>query len=330
MVLVFRLDGRFGGPRGRRRSRNGRSSGSGRGLLPLVDLMRELACVGQRRRGVESRPRGGRCSWRARVTLNLGTRPPRSWRGRRSGSPCRRRAVDGSSGRGRRRRRRPHRVAVGRRRRQRRGSGRRRRWRCFTLQLGLFFSEEVDNELLVVFDKVVRQSLVAEVLAEMLSPHRIKSIQEGKLRAAPTIVEADRGAGVVRKPRQVGGGGVRHHGDARVPVEDVAQQAVFLASRCVGRSAEWCRSRGSAGVLLSLVHFLLELLGLLLVDEAEPGEALFQLERMEEGSVLVVAPRIEDLLVPDDPAVGGRNINHLEPVGVAHQVVGQNNGALQS
>lgn len=115
-----------------------------------------------------------------------------------------------------------------------------------------------------------------------------------------------------------------------MPVEDVAQQAVFLASRCVGRSAEWCRSRGSAGVLLSLVHFLLELLGLLLVDEAEPGEALFQLERMEEGSVLVVAPRIEDLLVPDDPAVGGRNINHLEPVGVAHQVVGQNNGALQS
>lgn len=64
------------------------------------------------------------------------------------------------------------------------------------------------------------------------------------------------------------------------------------------------RGLGSfAGILLSLVHLLFELLGLLLIDEAQPGEILLQLKRVEECPVLVVVPRIEELLVPDDTAI---------------------------
>lgn len=95
-------------------------------------------------------------------------------------------------------------------------------------------------------------------------------------------------------------------------------------------SAKRSGSRGSAGVLFSLVHLLLELLGLLLVDETERCETFLQFECVEKGSVLVIAPRIEDLLIPNDPAVGWRNIYQFEPVGVADQIVGQHNGALQS
>lgn len=69
-------------------------------------------------------------------------------------------------------------------------------------------------------------------------------------------------------------------------------------------SAKRSGSRGSAGVLFSLVHLLLELLGLLLVDETERCETFLQFECVEKGSVLVIAPRIEDLLIPNDPAVG--------------------------
>lgn len=114
-------------------------------------------------------------------------------------------------------------------------------------------------------------------------------------------------------------------------VEDVPQQTVFLtSSRCMVGSAKGRCFRRSASILFPLVHFLFELLGLFFVDKAEPGEAFLQFKGVKEGSVLIVVPRIEDFLVPDDPAVGGRNIHHLEPVGVSHQVVGQNNGALQS
>lgn len=51
---------------------------------------------------------------------------------------------------------------------------------------------------------------------------------------------------------------------------------------------------------------------------------------MEENSVLVVVPCVEDLLVPDDSSVGRRNVNHLDPVGIADEVVGKHHGALQS
>lgn len=57
----------------------------------------------------------------------------------------------------------------------------------------------------------------------------------------------------------------------------------------VGSAKRRC-FRGSAGILLSLVHFLFELLGLFFVNEAEGGEAFLQFKGVEEGSVLVVAP----------------------------------------
>lgn len=67
-------------------------------------------------------------------------------------------------------------------------------------------------------------------------------------------------------------------------------------------SAEWCRASGLAGVLLAIVHFLLELLRLLFVDKAQRGQAIFQVEGVEEGTVLVIAPCVEDLLIPEDTA----------------------------
>lgn len=75
---------------------------------------------------------------------------------------------------------------------------------------------------------------------------------------------------------------------------------------------------------------------------------------MKEGAVLVVAPRVEDLLVPYDAAHGGlwqssvsrsaemargsklrmcrthRDVNHLYPVCVPHEIVGEHHGSLQA
>jgi hypothetical protein len=72
------------------------------------------------------------------------------------------------------------------------------------------------------------------------------------------------------------------------------------------------------------------LLGLLLVHEAQGGQAFFELECMEKGAVLVVHPCIKDLLIPNDSTARRRNVHHLQPVGVADQVITQNDGALKS
>jgi hypothetical protein len=40
----------------------------------------------------------------------------------------------------------------------------------------LFFSQEVDNKLLVFFDEVVRQTLVLKICAKVLAPQRIERI----------------------------------------------------------------------------------------------------------------------------------------------------------
>lgn len=222
-MLVFGLERRFGGYSWRRRrSGDGRSS-SRHGLLPLDNLMRKLACVGQGRGSVESWPRRRWCSWWTGIAVNLAARPPGSRRRRRPGPLGIGRSGNSRSGRWsrrrRRRRRRPHGMTVGRRRRQhgrsRRGGrrGRRRCCCCLSVQPGLLFSEEVDDELLVVLDEVVRQPLVTEIVAVMLSPHGIKGVQEGKLGTASVVVQANRRARVVRKARQVGGCSIRHHGD---------------------------------------------------------------------------------------------------------------------
>lgn len=51
---------------------------------------------------------------------------------------------------------------------------------------------------------------------------------------------------------------------------------------------------------------------------------------MEEDAVLVVCKRVVDFLVPYDAAVGRRNVDQLEPEGVAYQVVGQHGSTLQA
>lgn len=50
---------------------------------------------------------------------------------------------------------------------------------------------------------------------------------------------------------------------------------------------------------------------------------------MEEDAVLVVGEGVVDLLVPDDAATRGRDVDQFQPEGVADQVVGQHDGALQ-
>ena len=83
-------------------------------------------------------------------------------------------------------------------------------------------------------------------------------------------------------------------------------------------------------VLLALVHLLLELLPLLLVGKGHAEHALLALEAEEEDAVLVEGEGVVDFLVPDDPAVRGREVDEFDPEGVAHQVVGEHGRALES
>lgn len=96
----------------------------------------------------------------------------------------------------------------------------------------------------------------------------------------------------------------------------------------LGTSTEGCRLCSSACILLSLIHLLLELFGLLFVDKAQTSQAFFKFEGMKKGPVLVVVPRIENLLVPDNSSIGGRNIHHLDPVCISNKIVDERNGSL--
>lgn len=98
----------------------------------------------------------------------------------------------------------------------------------------------------------------------------------------------------------------------------------------LNRPAKRCVPRGFAGILFSLVHLLLELLGLLLVHKRQSSQALLDLERVEEGSVLVVCPRFKDLLIPYYSSAGRGYVHQLQPVRVSHKIVGQHDGALES
>ena len=83
--------------------------------------------------------------------------------------------------------------------------------------------------------------------------------------------------------------------------EEPAEQAVLMYG--LRTTSKRSRSRLAAGILLALVHLLLELLGFLFVYEAQAGQALLDLKRVEEGAVLVVVPGIEDFLIPDNAAI---------------------------
>lgn len=135
--------------------------------------------------------------------------------------------------------------------------------------------------------------------------------------------------------------------------KEAAKQAGLLDR--LGAAAKGRRLGGPAGVLFAVVHLFFELLGLFFVDEAEAGQAVFQLKGVEKGAVLVVGPRIVYFLIPDDASSGGleqgpgqqmepgfrggrgeggwstnRNVDHFQPVRVADEIVGQDDGALET
>ncbi len=51
---------------------------------------------------------------------------------------------------------------------------------------------------------------------------------------------------------------------------------------------------------------------------------------MEEGPVLVVLESIIDLLIPNDAAVSGRDVDQFDPEGVPDEVVGEHGGPLEA
>ena len=85
-----------------------------------------------------------------------------------------------------------------------------------------------------------------------------------------------------------------------------------------------------ACVLFAFIHFLLELPCLFLVDEGQAGHTLFELEGMEEGSVLVVLESVIYFLIPDNASVCRRDIDKFDPEGISDKVVRQNDSALES
>jgi hypothetical protein len=85
--------------------------------------------------------------------------------------------------------------------------------------------------------------------------------------------------------------------------KQTSQQAVAMLLFRLGGATKMSRPSCFAGILLSIVHFLLELLGLLLIHEAQPSDAFFQFECMKKGPVLVICPGIKNLLVPYDAAI---------------------------
>lgn len=88
--------------------------------------------------------------------------------------------------------------------------------------------------------------------------------------------------------------------------KDATKQRVLVAAgrrRC--STTERHSTCGLAGILFTVVHLLLELLGLLLVGKRQPRKAVLKLESVEEDTVLVVVPRVVNFLIPDHTAVSG-------------------------
>jgi hypothetical protein len=204
---------------------------------------------------------------------------PRRGRRRRSSSPgARRRLGVAAAGRGWRRRSTAA-PAVARRRR-RWGNGRSRCWRrravswFFRLAGSLLLFQEVDDEVLVVLDEVIVQTVSLELLAKVLSPVRVEGLEGRKLRGrSATAIEAERGDSRVgrRCGRRRGRNTARRVrgclvGVVSMAAEQAAEKAMLVTGDLCG-AAEGLGSCSSAGVLLPVVHLLLELFGLLFVDE---------------------------------------------------------------
>lgn len=88
--------------------------------------------------------------------------------------------------------------------------------------------------------------------------------------------------------------------------KDASEQAVLvMAALLLIRPAKGRLLGGLARILLPVVHLLQELLRLFLVDEGKPCKAFFELEGVKEDAILVVVPRIVDLLVPYNSSITG-------------------------
>lgn len=71
--------------------------------------------------------------------------------------------------------------------------------------------------------------------------------------------------------------------------KETSEQTVLDAPG-VAASAKGSRLCSLTSILFPIIDLLLELLSFFLIDEGEAGEAVLQLESMEKGPVLVVAP----------------------------------------
>jgi hypothetical protein len=60
-----------------------------------------------------------------------------------------------------------------------------RRSRSTSVLLLLLIPQEIDNKFLILFDEIIRESLVIQVLAIILSPARIEGVEEGKIGRFP-------------------------------------------------------------------------------------------------------------------------------------------------
>ena len=132
-------------------------------------------------------------------------------------------------------------------------------------------------------------------MAEVLAPAGVEGVQEGKVahlsevaaRGYPLVVEEMVVVVVVLAGRVRG----RGRGGVAVATEDAAEaEESVLVGGGLAAAAEGGLLRGAARVLLPVLHLLQEERGLLLVDEGEAGDAVFYLEGVEKGAILVVGP----------------------------------------
>jgi hypothetical protein len=209
------------------------------------------------------------------------------------------------------------------------------------------------DKVCILLDLVLCDAHCQQLLQQGL-PRGVRGVDGGAPCAWRAGVAALRGRHHVHARR-------RHHGlrrrrcVGRMPVaEQAPQEAMAVALPIRGRPAGPCGGAEGlvlcvlVGVLLAVVDLLLECLGLLLVGEGEGGQAVLELEGVEEDAVLVVGEVVVDLLVPDDATVGRlqhamsglglqetsahtyRDVDQLEPEGITDQVVCQHGRALQA
>ena len=315
--------------------------------------MRQFACICDRRRDFESRFRR---RWRSRRTRRRATRflwssrwsalsSPSRWRRCRRWSSL---ATATSSTTTRMLRAQVRCTGCARRARW-------RRWWCSCLLVRLscrcrlvLFQIALD-EARMLLDLIFRNAHLQQILQHSLHS-RIRKIDARRIRSTPVRLSG-RACTLLRMNLNSSG---RDNTLRRLPVRRTVPIATEKPSeptlptttspspsnrsRLLRPSKPTLRrpmrkrpaSRILMRILLPLIHLLLELLRLLLIRKAQPKAALLALERVEEHAVLEVLEGVEDFLVPDDAAVGLADVHQLDPEGVAHEVVGEDRGALEA